>query len=121
NGGDRAFENFYSGFYSFNVMDAINEYKERIIKDVDATFIAYNGFKEPDILAKSLNEFKEEVIIESNYLGSLEGEVRDYLHELMNVHYFERENIIFEDIIVDLKDLLFEYGVFVNPTLEDLQ
>lgn len=118
---DKAFDNFYSGFYTENLMDAINEFKNRLVKDIDMDFYSYNGFSEPLRLATSLNEFKENVVIKSNYLGSIEQEVIGYIEDIMNIHYFERDSFVLSDVIDDLKDILLEYGIFVNPELKELQ
>jgi len=117
-------DTFINGFYSTNLMDTVEEYKRRVLREyhyIEAEYVLYKGFDKPIIMkGMTLNEFLDEVIIDSNYLGNLNNRVQDEIEEVLELHGFDRPYNE-DDFIEDLKEILYLYGVFVNPSIEELQ
>lgn len=89
-------------------------------------FYAYSGFDEPKLLATNLDEFLIDVVFESNFLGDETEQVRHHIEELFS--WYEHNDLevfandeMSKDLEKDMKDLLYGFGVFVNPTYEELQ
>src|SRR5699024_1970695 len=77
-------------------------------------FYGYSGFEEPELLASNLNEFLDEVVVNSNYYGNVTEKLKFHVNDLSDWHQEE----IDEFFEVVLKYLLFQYGIFMNPTYE---
>ena len=78
-------------------------------------FYGYSGFEEPEFLASNLNEFLDEVVVNSNYYGDVTENLKFHVNDLRDWHQGEIDDFFEED----LKDLLFQYGIFMNPTYDD--
>lgn len=76
------------------------------IKEFNVYF--YNGFGKPELVAVSRDQLENEVIIQDNYLGDLSEDLRE---ELKYVHFGDIE---------ELNSVLYDYGMVVNPSLQDL-
>jgi len=78
-------------------------------------FYHYSGFAEPEHIVDGLDNFIANVNITGNYMGDVTVNVIEDINELVD-SCINEEN--FEE---DLKGLLFEYNIFVNPTYEELK
>lgn len=113
----------YNNFYH----ELINE-KDRLAEKDDMLigFYSYSGFGEPELIAKDLEGFKENVLFREGYLTDsvdVTDQVKEALEEELdwiesNYGEIDVDN---PEVVEDLKDFLYEYGVFLNPTKEELQ
>ena len=97
-------------------------------------FYSYSGFDKPELIADNLQEFLNEVEIESNYLGDVTASVKEDIYELvdwyknkgldvldiemksLSMAELEVEELyLFHDFQKDLSDELFQYGIWMNP------
>lgn len=100
--------------------------QELIKNDMLLGFYSYSGFSEPELIAKDLEGFKENVLFREGFLtdsvdvtdkvnNAFEEEL-DWINE-----YYGEVNINNADHREHLQDFLYEYGVWVNPTKGELQ
>lgn len=90
-------------------------------------FYSYSGFSEPEFLGENLDDFMENVSFREGYLTdsidvtnetlSMFNEELDWIKE----YYGEEIDLDSADHVEHLNSFLYEYGVWVNPTKEDLQ
>ncbi len=64
----------------------------------------YNGFEQPLLLAENLKEFKN-ITISDNYFGDVTKDVLEIVRDFKNID--------------ELRDELFSYQIFVNPSYLD--
>lgn len=81
-------------------------------------FYYYAGFSEPEFLASNLKDFMDNVVVESNYLGDVTENIKEEINEVILLNNSDIESKEFEE---DLKDILYSYSIFFNPTKEELE
>lgn len=89
-------------------------------------FYSYSGFSEPELIATDLDEFKDSVQIREGYLTDSVDATKEFLVSFEDELGWSESiygdlDMDNEGFVEDLKGFLYEYGVFVNPTLEELQ
>lgn len=72
----------------------------------------HNAFSVPKLIANSLKELKNNLIIKDNYRGDVTSEVKGIIRLWLKDG---AQNL------ADLKEELSLYDLFINPTLEDFQ
>ena len=84
-------------------------------------YYGYSGFNEPDLLAETFSELVDTIAIESNYLGDVTEEFKEYVADIIEeLDGVKSVNDITGEHKEDLCGLLFDYGIYMYPTYEEL-
>lgn len=86
--------------------------------------VFYTGFNEPELLAESLCDLVSEVVIESNYNGNVTNEFLEVLTEVLHFYGLTIDtplNELSAEHCDNINAELSDYGIYVRPTLSELQ
>lgn len=119
---ETSYENFYNGKYDLTREEGFKELDRRSGRDKEVLkgFYTYSGFDEPKKLANDLESLVENVRVDSNFKGVLTDDVLFHIEELQGWHKNNRV-ISDEEFEEDMKDLLYEYDIYLNPTRGELE
>lgn len=86
--------------------------------------VSYSGFNEPELLAESLRDLASEVVIESNYNGNVTNVFLEVLTDELHFIGLSIDTPL-NELSAEQCDIinaeLSAYGIYVRPTLSELQ
>ena len=97
-----------------------NEREKKQLLNKELRIYYYAGFEKPKKIAKNIKELLTDVRVESNYMGDMTKQMKEDMIDCME-WYIEAGYVDIEEFVEELRGILYEYSIWVNPSLQDFE
>ena len=109
-----------------NIADCIDtvESEYTVVKHIQLNGIwSYSGFDEPTFIADTIAEALDNVVVTHNYIAASTDVTDEFTHAVLEENEYVKADLkakITNEMKEEFEGLFYEYGMWINPTYEEL-